>query len=114
MMPITNPAEFMIQIAESVKLHKLKKDFEFTIKASFYTDSGGIKTHIIYSVVVFDDIGTLVTKEWSMPVSNLFNSPVNNFINILPGSDLMDLANMIVEDPQKFLDELTVFMVHES
>lgn len=114
MMLIADPIEFMIQIAESVKLHKFKKEFEFTIRPNRHVNSYGVKTHTVYSVVVYDDLGTLIIEDWSTPIDTLFNSIANDFINKLPGDDLIDLANLIVENPQQFLDELTIFMVHAA
>lgn len=114
-MLMTNFEELLIQFAESVISHKAEKDFEITIRTKALRDcNGNLSTPILQFIVIYDENNSLITEEWDISANTAMISSAHEFINSLPGTDLKDLADMIVEDPQKFFNELIVFLVHAA
>jgi hypothetical protein len=96
----------LLSMAEWVKLHRFKKDFNIINADESIEGSAAVG----FSSWFLDDHNTEVLMSWSILVPNVLNSPIRRFRIGSP----KDFIEGMIEDPQKFIDELHIYVVHNS
>ena len=93
-------------MAEYVKLHRFEKDFNLI----HCDESIEGRAAIGFSSWYHNEYDTEISMQWSVLLPDVLRSPVKGFRVGEPS----DFIGNLVKDPQKFIDELQIFAVHQS